>query len=254
MHFDVVTIFPQLFEMFRCTGVLGKAVERATVSIEVHDLRDWAGNRWRQVDDEPYGGGAGMVLQAPPVLAAVRELAASSADRPRTLLMTPRGRIFDQELASELAAESKLIVLCGRYEGFDERIVDILRPEELSIGDFILGGGEVAAMVVIEAVSRMIPGVVGDPESVAEDSFARGLLDHPCYTRPPEVEGREVPEVLRSGNHEAIRRWRLERAVEATVTRRRDLVKQNWGSYSDEARRLIEEYLSAPIDDDRHSS
>jgi tRNA (guanine37-N1)-methyltransferase len=224
------------------------------VAIAVHDLRRWAENRWQQVDDEPYGGGAGMVLQAPQVLAAVRELAASSVVEPRTLLMTPRGRIFDQELASELAAESKLIVVCGRYEGFDERIVDILRPDEISIGDFILGGGEVAAMVVIEAVSRLIPGVVGDPQSVSEDSFARGLLDHPCYTRPPEVEGRAVPGVLRSGNHEAIRRWRLERAVEATVTRRRDLVKQNWSGYSDEARALIEKFLGGSFEDDGHSS
>ena len=239
MHFDIVTIFPDLFEPFRSTSLLGKAVASGTVEIEVHDLRDFAENKWRQVDDEPYGGGAGMVLQAPPVLAAVRDLAGRSPTRPKVVLLTPRGRVFDQNVAQELVAEDRLVILCGRYEGFDERITQILAPDEISIGDFILGGGEVAAMVLIEAVARLVHGVVGDPESVAEDSFSQGLLDYPCYTRPPDVEGREVPDVLRSGNHEAVRRWRLERAVEATVTRRPDLVNHNWSRYSDEVRSLI---------------
>ena len=239
MHFDIVTIFPELFEPFRSTGVLGRAVDRGVVRIGVHDLRNWADNKWRQLDDEPYGGGAGMVLQAPPVLSAVRALQAESVEPARTVLLTPRGRVFNQGVAKELAAEPRLIVLCGRYEGFDERIVDILRPDELSIGDFILGGGEVAAMVVVEAVTRLIEGVVGDPESVADDSFSEGLLDHPCYTRPPDVEGHPVPDVLRSGNHEAIRKWRLERAIHATVTRRRDLVNESWESYPEEVRRMI---------------
>jgi tRNA (guanine37-N1)-methyltransferase len=249
MHVDVVTIFPQLFDAFRLTGVLGRAVERAMVSIDVHDLRDWAGNRWRQVDDEPYGGGAGMVMQVPPVVAAVRDLASRTTGRTRTVLMTPRGRKFDQRIADEFAAEPNLIVLCGRYEGFDERILDILHPDEVSIGDFILGGGEVAAMAVIESVTRLIPGVVGDPESVAEDSFSNGLLDYPCYTRPLEFEGREVPEVLRSGNHEAVRRWRLERSVEATVTRRPDLVNLNWKKYPEEVRLMVEHFTSGAAKD-----
>jgi len=245
MHFDVVTIFPELFEPFRRTGVLGRAIDRATVSIDVHDLRDWADNRWRQVDDEPYGGGAGMVLQAPPVVAAVRDLEAKAAHTTRTVVLTPRGRRFDQTVADEFSEHSHVIVLCGRYEGFDERILDILQPDEISIGDFILGGGEVAAMALIEAVTRLIPGVVGDPESVAGDSFANGLLDHPCYTRPLEYEGREVPEVLRSGNHEAVRRWRLERSVESTVTRRPDLVNLNWERYPEEVRLLVEHFSSS---------
>jgi tRNA (guanine37-N1)-methyltransferase len=249
MHVDVVTIFPQLFDAFRLTGVLGRAVERAMVSIDVHDLRDWAGNRWRQVDDEPYGGGAGMVMQVPPVVAAVRDLSSRTTGRTRTVLMTPRGRKFDQRIADEIAAEPNLIVLCGRYEGFDERILDILHPDEVSIGDFILGGGEVAAMAVIESVTRLIPGVVGDPESVAEDSFSNGLLDYPCYTRPLEFEGREVPEVLRSGNHEAVRRWRLERSVEATVTRRPDLVNLNWKKYPEEVRLMVEHFTSGAAKD-----
>jgi tRNA (guanine37-N1)-methyltransferase len=251
MHFDVVTIFPELFETFRSVGVLGRAVEKGIVGLEAHDLRDWADNKWRQLDDEPYGGGAGMVLQAPPVLAAVRELAARG-EPPRTITLGPRGRVFDQKLAEELAREDRVILLCGRYEGFDERISEILELEEVSIGDYILGGGEVAAMAVVEAVARLIPGVVGDPESVAEDSFGRGLLDYPCYTRPPEVEGKCVPEVLRSGNHEVIRRWRLERAVEATVTKRPDIVKRSWKRYPEEVRSLIRRFAPElePASDD----
>ena len=239
MRFDVLTLFPDLFVPFTATGVLGRAVERGILSLYAHDLRAWSGNRWGQVDDEPYGGGAGMVLQAPPVLAAVRDIVAR-ADRPARVLMTsPRGRVLNQELARDLAREARLILLCGRYEGFDERVNEILEPEEISIGDFILGGGEIAAMVVIEAVSRLLPGVVGDPRSVEEDSFSAGLLDYPAYTRPAEVEGRGVPDVLLSGNHAAIRRWRLERAAAATVTHRPDLVKKNWHEYPPEVREVI---------------
>lgn len=241
MHFDILTIFPDFFDFFRTTGVLGRAVERDLIGIDVHDMRDWADNKWRQLDDEPYGGGPGMVIQAPPVIAAVRELE-SRGEAMRTVLLSPRGRVLDQGLVEELAEQPRLLILCGRYEGFDERVSEILEPEELSIGDYILGGGEVAAMVVMEAVTRLIPGVVGDPESVAEDSFVAGLLDHPSYTRPLDVEGREVPDVLRSGNHARIARWRLERAVEATVTRRPDLITMNWDRYPAEVRRLIRRY------------
>jgi tRNA (guanine37-N1)-methyltransferase len=241
VHFDIVTIFPELFESFRTTGVLGKAVERGVITIEVHDLRDWADNKWRQVDDEPYGGGPGMVIQAPPVIAALRRLAARGPE-PHPVLLSPRGRVLDQGLVEELAGRPRLLLFCGRYEGFDERVSEILEPEEISIGDYILGGGEVAAMVVLEAVARLVPGVVGDPGSVTGDSFIDGLLDHPSYTRPQEVEGRPVPEVLRSGNHEKISRWRLERAVETTVTRRPDLVKENWDRYPAQVRRLIRRY------------
>lgn len=238
MHFDVLTIFPQLFDAFRTTGVFGKAIERGVVSLDAHDLRNWADNKWRQLDDEPYGGGAGMVFQAPPVLEAVRDLTARGGTS-RSIVLGPRGRVLDQGFAEELVAEERLVLLCGRYEGFDERVFEISDLEEVSLGDFILGGGEVAAMALIEVVARLVPGVVGDPQSVAADSFERGLLDHPCYTRPAEVEGRPVPDVLISGHHEAIRRWRLERAVEATVTRRPDLIKKNWASYSEEVRALV---------------
>ena len=241
MHFDILTIFPEFFSSFRTTGVLGKAVERELIGIGVHDLRDWADNKWRQLDDEPYGGGPGMVIQAPPVIAAVRELEARG-EAVRTVLLTPRGRVLNQKLVEELAREPRLLLVCGRYEGFDERVSEILEPDEISIGDYILGGGEVAAMVVMEAVVRLIPGVVGDPGSVAEDSFGGGLLDHPSYTRPAEVEERDVPDVLRSGNHAKIARWRLERAVESTVTRRPDLIIKNWERYPADVRRLIRRY------------
>jgi tRNA (guanine37-N1)-methyltransferase len=239
IRFDVLTIFPQLFVAFSETGVLGKAVDRGLVEIGVHDLRDWADNKWRQLDDEPYGGGAGMVMQAPPVLAALRELSDRAELSPRFIAIGPRGRVLDHALADELRSSPHLVLLCGRYEGFDERVFELFPMEEISIGDYILGGGEVAAMVLVEAVSRLVPGVVGDPDSVADDSFGNGLLDCPCYTRPAEVEGAPVPAVLTSGDHEAVRCWRLERAVEATVTRRPDLVRENWGVYSEEVRSLV---------------
>lgn len=239
MQFDVLTLFPDLFESFRTTGVLGRAVEKGLVSIEAHDLRAWSGNRWGQVDDEPYGGGAGMVIQAPPVLRAVRDIADRGSSPPVPIVLSPRGRVLDQAFAESLVNEDRLLLLCGRYEGFDERVCEILRPLEVSIGDFILGGGEVPAMVLIEVLSRLVPGVVGDPQSVEEDSFANHLLDFPCFTRPLDVEGRAVPTVLRSGDHGKIRRWRLERSIEATVERRPDLVRANWKAYPDDIRRLI---------------
>ena len=244
---DVVTLFPDLFRPFATTGVLGRSIERALVEVVPHDLRDWADTRWRQGDDEAYGGGAGMVIQAPPVLRAVRQLLAEGP--PATVvLLSPRGRVFDQAAAERMATGGRLILVCGRYEGIDERVSELLDLEELSIGDFILGGGEVAAMVVIEAVARLVPGVVGDPASGAADSFANGLLDHPCYTRPQEVEGVPVPEVLRSGNHEVIRRWRLECAVRATVERRPDLVRRSWSGYPAEVRAIVRRFAPTLAD------
>lgn len=242
MRFDILTIFPEFFESFRRLGVLGRAIEEGLVELEAHDLRNWAGNRWGRLDDEAYGGGAGMVLQAPPILRAVDEIRSQQTQGSELILFSPRGRPLDQELASELSSAENLTLLCGRYEGFDERVSDILKPREISIGDFILGGGEVAAMVLIESVSRIIPGVVGDYASVEEDSFSKGLLDYPCYTRPPEVQGIAVPQILVSGHHAKIRQWRLRRSVELTVTRRPDLVKKNWERYPPEIRKLIRRY------------
>jgi len=239
MRFDVLTLFPDLFTVFREAGIMGRAVTRGLVELEVHDLRAWAGNRWNSVDDEPYGGGPGMVIQATPVLAAVREVAGADPRPAHAVLLTPRGRVLDQEVVEELAGLERLLLVCGRYEGFDERVGELLELDEISVGDFVLGGGEVAAMAVVEAVSRLLPGVVGDPESVQADSFAAGLLDHPSYSRPADVEGLGVPDVLLSGNHEAIRRWRLERAVELTAARRPDLIRRYWQTYPGEVRELV---------------
>jgi tRNA (guanine37-N1)-methyltransferase len=242
MRFDVLTLFPDLLRPFAELGVLGRAVQRGLVDLHLHDLRKWSGNRWGQVDDEPYGGGAGMVLQAPPLIAAVREVIGLAEEPARTIVLSPRGRVLDQRLVEELATGPRLLLVCGRYEGFDERIFEVLGCEEVSLGDFVLGGGEVAAAAVIETVSRLVPGVVGDPESVSSDSFTTGLLDSPSYTRPPVVEGRQVPAVLRSGHHDKVRRWRLERSVELTVTRRPDLIIENWSHYGDEVRGLTRRF------------
>lgn len=222
MWIGVVTIFPELFRPFLETSLIGRAREAGLLEVEVEDLRQWSTDRHRSVDDEPYGGGGGMVMTAPPWLAAVR---AKSANRsPRRILLSPQGRRFDDAVARELAATPELLLLCGRYEGIDERVREMVVDEELSIGDYVLSGGELAAMVVIEAASRFIPGVVGEPSSVARDSFGEGLLDYPHYTRPFDVEGSRPPEVLLSGDHAAIETWRQLAAVRATLSKRPDLL------------------------------
>jgi len=254
MRFDVLTVFPELFEPFARIGVLGRAIEAELLDFETHDLRFWAQNRWKQLDDEPYGGGAGMVIQAPPVLRAVEELRSGPAGESELILLSPRGRVFDQELAEDLSRTPGILLLCGRYEGFDERVSEILRPREVSIGDYVLGGGECAAMVLIETVSRLLPGVVGDYDSVLEDSFADGLLDFPAYTRPAEVRGIRVPDVLLSGHHEKIRRWRLTQSVRETLRRRPDLVRKNWKLYSPEVRKLLLRYAPDLVENIRETA
>jgi tRNA (guanine37-N1)-methyltransferase len=219
----VLTIFPELFGPFLATSLVGKAVERGLLEVAVRDLRDFATDRHRTVDDEPYGGGGGMVMTAPVWLRAVRELAAGGA--PWRILLSPQGRRLDDAKVRELAARGDLLLLCGRYEGIDERVRERVVDEEISIGDYVLSGGELPAMVLIEAISREIPGVVQLPDSVARDSFRSGLLDYPHYTRPPEVEGLRVPEVLLSGDHAAIERWRLRSALAATLAKRPDLLE-----------------------------
>jgi tRNA (guanine37-N1)-methyltransferase len=230
MRIDIVTIFPELFAPFLATSLVGRAIERGLLEVAVHDLRDFTADRHKSVDDEPYGGGGGMVMTAPPWLAAVEAVtAAAAADDPAApvpwrVLLSPQGARLDDARVRELAGRGALLLLCGRYEGIDERVRKAVVDEELSIGDYVLSGGEVAAMVVIEAVSRQIPGVVGLPESVENDSFRRGLLDHPHYTRPPEVAGLAVPPVLLSGDHAAIERWRRRQALAATLDKRPDLL------------------------------
>ncbi|HLA92299.1 MAG TPA: tRNA (guanosine(37)-N1)-methyltransferase TrmD [Actinomycetota bacterium] len=224
MRIDVLTIFPGIFESPLRESLLGKAVEAGLLDVRVHDIRDSTTDKHRQVDDESYGGGPGMVMKPEPIFAAVRTLGEGDM---RLLLLSPAGRRLDQALVRELAGEPWLVLICGRYEGVDERVVEGLPAEEVSIGDYVLSGGEVPALVVIEAVTRLIPGVIGREESHERDSFGpEGLLDHPHYTRPAEFRGMAVPEVLLSGNHAEIERWRREAALEKTRRNRPDLLEE----------------------------
>lgn len=221
----MVTIFPEILEGPLRASLLGRAIASGVVDVRVHDLRDFTTDKHRQVDDESYGGGPGMVMKPEPVFAAVESLGHGPK---RVLLMSPAGRRLDQALVRELAAEPWLVVLAGRYEGVDERVLEGLPAEEVSIGDYVLSGGELPALVVVEAVSRLVPGVIGREESHERDSFGDdGLLDYPHYTRPAEFRGMSVPDVLLSGNHAAIDRWRRDAAVEKTRRNRPDLLERS---------------------------
>lgn len=230
MRFDIVTIFPTMVEQALAAGIVGRAIERGILEVRVHDLRAFTHDRHHVVDDVPYGGGPGMVLKPEPLLRALATIRAS-AERPRVALLSPQGARLSQESVRRLGGSGHLVLLCGRYEGVDERVVDQV-DEEISIGDYVLSGGELAALVVVDAVARTVPGVVGDEQSVELDSFSRGLLDYPHYTRPAELTGEvaaaggvgRVPDVLLSGNHAEIRRWRKRQAVERTWRRRPDLL------------------------------
>ena len=221
MRIDVFTIFPGVAEGPLSGSLLGRAIGAGLLDVRVHDLREWTEDRHRSVDDTPFGGGPGMVMKPEPFFAAVESL---DPERGRVLLTSPAGRRLDQELVRELSSEDHLTILCGRYEGVDERVVDGLPAEEISIGDYVLSGGELPALVLIEAVTRLIPGVIGKEASHQQDSFSSGrLLDHPHYTRPQEFRGMPVPEVLVSGNHGEIDRWRRDAAIEKTRRNRPDL-------------------------------
>jgi tRNA (guanine37-N1)-methyltransferase len=226
MRFDVVTIFPAVFPGPLGVGVVGRALDRGSIELHVHDLREHTQDRHRQVDDMQFGGGAGMVLKPEPIIRVLRALRAEVPGL-RSILLSPQGRVFTQDVARELAAETAVLLVCGRYQGVDERARDEV-GEELSVGDYVLSGGEVGAMAVIEATARMVPGVVGSPESIDEETFSTitgGGLEPPLYTRPADFEGREVPAVLRSGDHAAIAAWRRQQSDEQTRRRRPDLVR-----------------------------
>jgi tRNA (guanine37-N1)-methyltransferase len=227
LRIDVVTIFPGVFGPFLEESILGSALRRGLLAVAVHDLRAWTHDRHRTVDDAPYGGGPGMILKPEPLLAAIEALAGPKGPerKARVVLLSPQGERLDQAGLARLAREEHLVLVCGRYEGVDQRAIDLGVDLELSIGDYVLSGGELPALVVIEGVARLLPGVVGNPESVAADSFQAGLLEGPHYTRPPVFGGLAVPEVLRSGDHAAIARWRAERARERTRRRRPDLLR-----------------------------
>ncbi|HEV8622163.1 MAG TPA: tRNA (guanosine(37)-N1)-methyltransferase TrmD [Actinomycetota bacterium] len=222
MRIDVFTIFPGIVEGPLRESLLGKAIEADIVDVRVHDIRAFVTDKHRQVDDEPYGGGPGMVLKPEPVFAAVESLGEGTK---RVIVLSPAGRRLEQSLVRELAKESWLVLISGRYEGVDERVVEGLPAEEVSIGDYVLSGGEIPALVVLEAVTRLVPGVVGKEESLERESFEDGALDHPHYTRPSEFRGMAVPDALLSGNHAEVERWRREAAQEKTRRNRPDLLK-----------------------------
>ncbi|MEO2024931.1 MAG: tRNA (guanosine(37)-N1)-methyltransferase TrmD [Fuerstiella sp.] len=225
MRFDVITLFPDMFESYLGQSILKLAIQRQLVDVQTHNFRDFAEGRHKQVDDKPFGGGPGMLLMCPPVFDCVESVMGSSDTPARLIMMSPQGRQLDQRLVEEMAQEERLVVLCGRYEGFDDRIREGLQPMEISAGDFICNGGEVPAMLLIDTVIRLIPGVLGDETSSKYDSFSdSGLLEHPQFTRPREFRGMTVPEILLSGNHEAIAEWRHEQSLRRTAERRSDLL------------------------------
>lgn len=228
LRIDVVTIFPELFDAFLRTSIVGIAREAGALEVTTHDLRGFTIDRHRSVDDAPYGGGPGMVMKPEPLVEAIEALAGTKgAERAaRVLLLSPQGERLDQARIARMAGQRHLVLVCGRYEGVDQRVIDLAVDEEISIGDYVLSGGEVPAMAVIEAVARLLPGVLGNPESAGSDSFEQGLLEGPQYTRPAVFRGRAVPDVLLSGNHAAVARWRSEQARETTRRRRPDLLRR----------------------------
>ena len=232
LRFDIITIFPEFFSEVVDCGILRRARNAGLVEITAHDLRQWTTDKHHIVDDRPFGGGDGMVLKPEPIFAAVEALtgAARKEDLPsrtRVVLLSPQGRVFSQAMALELSEQtSRVILLCGRYEGVDERVVDALVTDEISIGDYVLSGGEAAAAVVIDATVRLLPGALGSETSAVFESFSEGLLDYPHYTRPPDFRGMKVPDVLLSGNHAEIERWRKEAAIAKTRRNRPDLLKE----------------------------
>ena len=226
MQFDVLTLFPEIFSGYVSQSLLSKAIESGLVQIDLHDIRDWTLDKHQRVDDRPYGGGPGMVMQVEPVVECVEAVQKTGESPGNLIMLTPTGKPLNQRLVEELVQRPRHILLCGRYEGFDQRIVDILNPMEISVGDYILNGGEVGAMVLIDSLIRLIPGVLGDEQSSQDDSFSTGnrLLEFPHYTRPREYRGHEVPEILLSGDHEAIATWRQEQSIKRTRERREDLL------------------------------
>ena len=239
MRIDFVAIFPAMFVPFMSEGVIAQGIRKQLLDLRAWDLRLHATDRHRSTDDEAYGGGPGMVMLAEPVLRCVEFIRGEGegAADPYIVMTSPQGRRFDQNVARELAGKDHVLFLCGRYEGFDHRVHEALQPDEISIGDFVVSGGELPAMLMADAMGRLIPGVVGNSGSVEEDSFFRGLLDYPHYTRPEEVRGVRIPDILLSGHHENIRKWRKEQALRATLEKRPDLLES--AELDDEAREIL---------------
>ena len=239
LKFDVVTIFPRMVLAGLAEGVVSRGIARGLIDVAVHDLRDHTADRHRTVDDVPYGGGPGMVMKPEPLARAVDDIRTRRGNPDAVVLLTPQGRPFGQQEAVRMSRLSHVVLLCGRYEGMDERVRELVATDELSIGDYVLSGGELPALVVIDAISRLIPGVVGDEQSVEQDSFSDGVLDYPHYTRPAEFRGLKVPDVLMSGHHAEVRRWRRQTALARTLERRPELLER--AALDDDDRALLNE-------------
>jgi tRNA (guanine37-N1)-methyltransferase len=247
MEFDVFTLLPEVFPPYLERSILQRASQHGLIDVRVHNIRDWATEKHHVTDDEPYGGGGGMVMKVEPVFAAVESVLGSLASQERrsgcpVILLTPQGRVFNQDIAMELIQQPRLALICGRYEGFDERIREHLATDQISIGDYVLTGGELPALILIDAVSRLLPGVLGDPNGPFNDSHAAGLLEYPHYTRPSEFRGWGVPDILLSGNHARIAAWRREQSMRRTLKHRPDLLEKASLSKSD--KKLLEKIIA----------
>ena len=233
MHYYVMTLFPEMIEYIMAQSIIGRALSDELIKLKIINIRDYAKNRYRQVDDYPYGGGAGMLMQADPIYSAYKDICKGLEKKPRLIYTTPQGRLFNQDLAKELAKEEELIFLCGHYEGVDERVLELTDAESISIGDYVLTGGELPSVVMMDAISRMIKGVLSNKESAEFESFEDNLLEYPQYTRPSVYEGMEVPEILLSGHHKNIEEWKRKEALRRTFERRPDLLDPKFLSAKD---------------------
>lgn len=242
MNFHIMTLFPDMVMGGLNTSITGRAIEKGIISVEAVNIRDYAGNKHNSVDDYPYGGGAGMVMQAPPVCDCYEDICRRLGKRPRVIYMTPQGRVFNQKIAEELAAEEELVFLCGHYEGIDERALETICTDYLSIGDYVLTGGELPAMVMIDCISRLVPGVLNNEVSADIESFHDNLLEYPQYTRPEEFRGMKVPDVLLSGHHKNIEEWRRRESIKRTLERRPDLLAE--ANLDKKERKFLEELLA----------
>lgn len=241
MQFDIFTLLPEVFPSYLETSILKRARDRGLIEVRVHNIRDYTNDKHHTTDDTPYGGGGGMVMKPAPVFEAVESVLTPQPTCP-VIMLTPQGRVFDQRVADELSRHAHIALICGRYEGIDERIREHLVTDEISIGDYVLTGGELPALLVVDAVARLLPGVLGDPTGAEDDSHASGLLEYPHYTRPPEFRGWEVPEVLLSGDHAKIEKWRREQSLLRTLTKRPDLLEK--AELSEKDRKFIESQKS----------
>lgn len=239
MRIDILTLFPELFKPFIFTSIMGRAIENNLVNINTHNIRDFANNKHRQVDDYPYGGGAGMVMAVQPLYDALDHVIGLHDLKPTIIYLSPQGRVLDQAMVADYSRHTNIILLCGHYEGIDQRVIDKYVDQEISIGDYVLTGGELAAMVFVDSVTRLIPGVLGSSDSILEESHTNHLLEYPHYTRPSNYKGDKVPEVLLSGNHKEIDRWRRTQSLKNTLIKRPDMLSK--AELSDEDQMLLKE-------------